>query len=276
MVVSKLLKWGFDNVISPTPQLDAAVLLCFILDEDRVYLVTHGDHEISDDIKERYEKLIEQRSKGKPIVYITGIQEFMSLRFEVNPAVLIPRSDTETLCEWVIERYRSKKVHIADLCCGSGCIGISLAKYLPDATVTMADISQAAIDVAKKNAQRHGVLERVRFVQADILSEAVYGEFDIVLSNPPYIESGVIDTLDVDVKNYEPKIALDGGTDGLMFYRRLVQIAPDMLKKGGMLAVEVGHTQADAVGEMMKNVFCDVAKIKDLSGIERVVGGICV
>ena len=255
------------------PRLDAAVLLCHVLEKDRGYLITHNKETVPAMQAERYQSLIKKRAKGTPVAYLTGTKEFMSLPFFVNESVLIPRADTETLVEHVLAETTAPSPAIADLCCGSGCIGVSLAYYIGQAQVTMADISGKAIETAKRNAAQNNVFDRCRFVCADLMQEALEGDFDVVVSNPPYIETDVIDTLDQEVAAYEPRIALDGGADGLAFYRRLADVAPGILKPGGLLALEVGHMQAKAVSELLVEKFYDVKTVCDLAGIRRVVSG---
>lgn len=274
MVIRDLLSWGaktLKSTYSTAPQLDAAVLLCHVLGQNRSYLVTHADEQVSQSVERRYRGCIQKCAEGVPVAYLIGIREFMSLEFEVAPDVLIPRPDTETICEWVIERCKGKELYIADLCCGSGCIGISLAVYLQDCFVTMVDVCGGALEVAKRNAKRHGIYDRSFFVEADLLKSTVPGLFDVIVCNPPYIESAVIDTLQKGVSKYEPRLALDGGPDGLMFYRRLAQIAPGMLKQGGFLVVEVGDGQADKVCGLFEGKFDECRVILDISGAERVV-----
>jgi len=260
-----------------TPRLDAAVILSHILGVDRVYLAVHGAEVVGDAQCAAFESAVLRRADAEPVAYITGIQEFMSLDFEVCAGVLIPRGDTETLCEYVIERVGdivglNNKISILDICCGSGCIGISLAKYIPNSRVVMADISETALAMSWRNIERHSVGDTVRAVRADIMSGDIDGAFDVIVSNPPYIESGVIPGLDADVREYEPRLALDGGADGLMFYRRIADVAPAMLRRGGILAFEVGHTQADAVAEIMRAAGMRNVEIKrDLAGVQRVV-----
>lgn len=256
-----------------TPRLDAAVLLCHVLGKDRGYLITHDRETLIPAAEAKYRELVAERAQGRPVAYLTGEKEFMSLSFAVNEHVLIPRADTETLVEAVLEENKTEAPRIADLCCGSGCIGVSLAYYIPGAQVTMVDISENAIQTAEQNALRHGVASRCRFVCTDLLSGPVAGEYDIVVSNPPYIETTEIAALERDVTEYEPRLALDGGADGLVFYRRLAQIVPAMLRPGGLSALEVGHTQAEAVMELFAAGFHDRKTVCDLAGIRRVVMG---
>lgn len=276
MVIKQLMQHGTrqlsDNGIQ-TPQLDAAVLLCYVLGKNRSYLVINYNEQVGQSDCERYMSLIQKRAAGMPTAYITGLKEFMSLDFYVDENVLIPRSDTETLCEYILEHKDSAAPEIADICCGSGCIGISLAAYIKKSRVTMADISKEALAVARINAERHNVLNRCSFIRTDILKQTIDSSFDIVVSNPPYIETDVIASLERDVAEYEPRIALDGGADGLTFYRRLADIVPHMLKSGGIAAFEVGHTQADKVMDMMREGFYGIEAVCDLAGIRRVVCG---
>lgn len=275
MVIREIVKNGSEilrkNNIE-TPQLDAAVLLCYVLGQNnRSYLIMNYAMEVSEADAKRYLELIGKRAEGMPVAYITGKKEFMSLEFDVNEKVLIPRADTETLCECVIEKNRVKEPKIADICCGSGCIGISLAFYIYNAAVDMFDISDDAVSCANKNASKLRVDKRCGAEWLNIMNEVPYGKYDIVVSNPPYIETDVIPTLERNVAGYEPHIALDGGVDGLDFYRRLAQIVPGILNDGGIVAFEVGHTQADAVADMLKDDFCDIEAVCDLAGIKRVV-----
>lgn len=276
MVIEALLQKAADRLAqteNPTPRLDAAVLLCHVLGRDRGYLITHNREEVPQRQAEAYLAHIERREQKVPVAYLTGSKEFMSLAFAVNEHVLIPRADTETLCEFVLEQTQIPAPKIADLCCGSGCIGISLAVYIPDSQVVLADVSGEAVKIAAQNAKKHKVDSRCRVLQTDLLNDTVEGSFDLVVSNPPYIETDVIGTLAPDVADYEPRLALDGGTDGLTFYRRLAQTVPVMLRQGGLLALEVGHTQAQAVAGLLEKDFTDIKQVRDLAGIARVVSG---
>lgn len=276
MVIEELLYMGAKklSIVSDTPRLDAEVLLAHVLGKRRSYLVINYRMVVGEGECEKYLSLIGRRADGVPVAYLTNLKEFMSLEFYVDENVLIPRGDTETLCECVMERCGINEARVVDLCCGSGCIGISLAHYMKNSRVTLVDISEKAIAVAKKNAEKNRVSDRCGFVCADIMKDGISGKFDVVVSNPPYIETDVIRTLERGVAEYEPHIALDGGSDGLDFYRRLVRIVPDMLVCGGKAAFEVGHTQADAVMDMMKESFEKVGAVCDLAGIRRVVCGV--
>lgn len=216
-----------------------------------------------------------RRALGEPLEYILGTQEFMSLEFDVNPSVLIPRADTETLAETVIGECKkhAESLKLLDIGAGSGCIGISIAHYTDNTHITEVDISENALSTAKRNAEKNKVSDRMSFIQCDILSDIPDGKFDIIVSNPPYIETEVVGTLDTNVRDFEPHTALDGGSDGLVFYRRITEIASDMLNDGGILAFEIGYNQGKSVSELMSADFDGVRIIKDLCNNDRVVIG---
>ena len=214
--------------------------------------------------------MLEKRIKGVPCQYITKNVQFMSLEFEVNENVLIPRQDTELLVETIL-KIRPHNPEILDICTGSGCIAVSLAKYINCKAVRACDISGKAIDVAKKNAAKNGV--EIEFYEDDILTSEKYDQkYDVVVSNPPYIETDVVLTLDSVVKDYEPGIALDGGEDGLKFYRKIADYAKHILKEDGLLAFEIGYNQAAALYEILTpNGYDEITLLQDLSGNDRVV-----
>jgi len=274
--IKDCLKMGTDILKSSLdmPKFEAEVLLAHILGKDRLYLTAFGDREISSDVEKDFYEKCQRRALGEPSAYILGEKEFMSLSFEVNPSVLIPRPDTELLVELICEEYKGKDKKILDLCTGSGAIACSLAHFLPECSFTATDISEKALATAKKNAKRNKVDERINFIISDALQKTDFGEmFDIVVSNPPYIESSVIPTLERNVKDYEPLLALDGGDDGLIFYRKIVDNIDASLKLGGELYFEIGFNQAQSVSEIMQEKFCDIQVIKDLAGHDRVVKG---
>jgi len=253
---------------------EVSVLAQEVLEMDRLKLRVHCDDEISN---EQYTSLIsfaKRRAGGEPSAYIIGHREFMSLDFEVNPDVLIPRPDTEILVEEVIGKYAGSKVRVLDICTGSGAIACSLAHYMNEAVVVGLDISNAALEVASSNARRTSTSDRVSFLCADALNmPGSLGEFDVVVSNPPYIETATITSLSRTVRDFEPMLALDGGADGLTFYKKIVSDIDRFLKKGGELYFEIGYNQADAVCEIMREKFSGINVIKDLAGNNRVVCG---
>ena len=198
----------------------------------------------------------------------------MSLEFEVDENVLVPRPETEELVDIIIEMFKGDAPNILDLCTGSGAICLSLAHYINNASCTGIDISFKALEIAKKNSEKLNLNNRCIFKQMDVLNpQNLGGSFDIVVSNPPYIESTVIDTLDNTVKNYEPLLALDGGSDGLVFYRKIVNDISYYLRNGGMLFFEIGYNQGEAVKDIMSQKLKDVRIIKDISGHDRIAVG---
>jgi release factor-specific protein-(glutamine-N5) methyltransferase len=230
-----------------------------------------------DDDFEEYQKRIYARIEGKPLQYIVGIQEFMGLPFRVNPSVLIPRLDTEILAEKVIDILKQKgleRPEVLDLCTGSGALGISIAANVPEAIVTMTDVSEEALKTAMGNAGLNGVNRRCIFLLGDMF-DAVPDDkqYDLIVCNPPYIESKVIDTLSVEVKDNEPRLALDGGEDGLDFYRIIADKASMHLKAGGVLALEIGADQAVAVKRLLNKAktYSDATVVRDLAHLDRVI-----
>lgn len=250
---------------------DATVLLCHVLGCERLYLTVHRDDAIDPCKEAEYMEFINRRCNSEPVSYITGHKEFMSLDFKVEKGVLIPRPDTEILVETVMDKLKDiSNPVITDMCTGSGAIAISLAKYIQGSRVTALDVSEIALRVAKENALLNGV--DISVEEHDVLTP--YNALaDAVVSNPPYIPTEVIEGLDSDVSDYEPHLALDGGEDGLVFYRAIVQNIGSALKKGGILAFEVGHDQAHDVAMIMQDGFYGIDTEKDLAGIERVVYG---
>jgi len=255
------------------PVFEANLILRHFLKMSPMDLVLNSNKEIDDEIIEAIETAVQKRAKNEPLQYILKSQEFMGLEFYVDENVLVPRADTETLVEYILKHFINTGFTALDIGTGSGCIATSLAHFNKNAYVRGIDISKKCVEIAKRNAKSNGVDNRVIIEQADIFKFDCFGKYDVIVSNPPYIESDVIDTLDDDVKNHEPHLALDGGADGLDYYRHIVKIAPKLLKENGLLAFEVGHNQAHQVAEMMGNNFCGIEIIKDLCGIERVVGG---
>lgn len=264
----RLKKAGID-----TANLDAKLLLCKYLKEDKLYLVVNSAEDV--EINEDFEHLVARRENYEPMQYILGRTEFYGLDFRVNKNVLIPRPDTEILVEKVIGFVGNSSYTLLDIGTGSGCIPISILVNCPNAKAYTADISAEAIEVAKENARMNNVEDRITFLNMDILNHFPDFPVDCIVSNPPYIEEDVIPTLMEDVKGFEPYIALSGGADGLVFYRRIAQNGYEILKNGGLIAFEVGHNQARSVEEILiKKGFTQTEIIKDLAGIERVVTAI--
>lgn len=264
--------------ISDTPRLDVELLLQKSLgDVERIYIHMNLNKELAKEQEETFLKLINDRLNGRPVAYIIGNREFMGLDFYVKEGVLIPRPDTEPLVEELIEICKDKNnINILDIGTGSGAITISLAKYLENASLTSFDISDIPLEVGKKNAINNNVEHKINFVKSDLFS-AIKDEnvkFDVIVSNPPYIRREDMKTLHTQVKDYEPYNALEGGVDGLDFYRDITKGAHDFLKQNGILAYEVGHDQAEDVCEIMKNNgYTKIYTKKDIQGIDRVVIG---
>lgn len=251
-------------------QLDARLLLEEVCGTDHNTLLCHGDREVSEAEEEQYRKALEQRAVHVPLQHLLGYQDFMGLRFQVNEYVLIPRQDTEILVEEAM-RYLHDGMRILDLCTGSGCILLSLLHYSNDCEGVGVDISQEALQVAAQNAELLGI--RADFLKSD-LYEKVTGKFDLLVSNPPYIERAVIPTLMEEVREYDPYIALDGGEDGLDFYRRIIGGAQDYLNRGGQILMEIGSGQAKAVSELLSEAgFKEIDVCRDFAGLDRVVSG---
>jgi release factor glutamine methyltransferase len=273
--IGAILKWSeqyFGSHGAETPRLDAEVLLSHLLGEKRIYLYVHFDQPLTADELARYKEMVKRRTAGEPVAYICGEKEFMGLTFKVTPAVLVPQPDTETLVEAAIGRLRGKNSpRIADICTGSGAIALALAHYLPETSVAATDISADALEIAKQNAEALNLSERVQFFEGDLLAPLAGETFDAIVSNPPYIPGADIESLPREVRA-EPRLALDGGADGLDFYRRLVGESAALLNDGGFLAVECGDTQAGAIAEMAAaGGFGKTEIVRDLADKERVV-----
>ncbi len=229
------------------------------------------------DFELRAAEYLRRRLAGEPAAYIAGTWEFYGLELEVNPSVLIPRSDTEVVTEAALDYLRQKPgARVLDLCTGSGCIGLALAAAAPGCRVVLADIDRRALILAKRNALRLKLSRRVLALEANVLAPPArqLGEFDLIVSNPPYVPTGELEGLDVSVRDFEPWLALDGGEDGLDFYHRIAAEAPEHLTPGGWLMLEIGSSQGrDVAGLLQANGFGDIKIQPDLAGLDRVVIG---
>ena len=257
----------------PDAQIDAWYLLEYVTGISRASYYGNPEKNISEEEAKRYWEYLEKRARRIPLQHITGEQEFMGLPFCVNEHVLIPRQDTEVLVEEAIRVIQKEmpEAAVLDLCTGSGCIGISIQSFCSNTQVTAADISEDALKVAQKNAKENQV--PVEFVHSDLFKE-ISGSYDMIVSNPPYIPSKVIETLMPEVRDHEPIKALDGKEDGLYFYRRITEESVAYLKPGGYLLYEIGHDQGEAVSSYMReNGFDEIEVIRDLAGLDRVVRG---
>ncbi|MBZ5501498.1 MAG: peptide chain release factor N(5)-glutamine methyltransferase [Acidobacteriia bacterium] len=275
--------------------LAAELLLLHILGRDRAWLYAHPEERIEAEAAEKYFALIARRAAGEPTQYLTGKQEFWGLEFEVTPAVLIPRPETEHVVEVALERLGPRGIRIrmdtgepsaplrvADVGTGSGCLAVALAHELPHATIFATDISAGAIEVARRNAARHGVADRIHFVDCDLL-EAFFVSplatshsplsFDLIVSNPPYVARNEAATLAREVREHEPETALFGGPTGLEIYARLVEQAGALLRPGGILVLELGYNAADHVRSIVQaqRAWVNTSITNDLAGIPRVL-----
>ncbi len=271
----------FEAAGVPEPAIDARYLVEFVGDFTEAGYLLERNSEMPAELFEKLMSLVKRRCEREPIQYILGSQEFMGLPFICNKDCLIPRQDTEILVERamkavaVLRSEKQKKdgsdIRYIDICTGSGCIPISLAKLCGIKDASGTDISEGALKVAGRNAKLNAA--EVAFFESDLF-EKVEGKFDIITSNPPYIDTGLIQGLIPEIWQYEPRIALDGGEDGLIFYRKIAGDAPKYLKNGGYLLFEIGDTQGEAVaGLMLENGFSGVSVHKDLAGLDRVVEG---
>ena len=258
---------------------DAEVLLSHIIRKDRVWLITHRDDVLDDKNRRDFDGAIQRRSKREPLQYIIGNQEFWGLEFKVTPDVLIPRPETELIVESVIAiiQDRNKPVRIIDLCTGSGCIAVSLAKELAFAHVIATDASDKALAVARENTRDHGVADRIRYLEGDLFEPLkeldIRGQIDIIVSNPPYVRESDLPALQSEVKDYEPLMALIAGPEGTEMAQRIIKHATAYLKKNGALIMEMGLGQAGTLTRMVEatGAYGKPEVLKDLAGIERVI-----
>lgn len=255
--------------------LDARLLLETVCGTDRNDLLVHGEQPVAPEAEEKYLNWIRQRAEHIPLQQLTGEQDFMGLTFSVNEHVLIPRQDTEILVEEVLKELHDG-MRVLDMCTGSGCILLSLLHYSNDCEGLGVDLSAEALEVAGRNVLK--VLtpekaEHAHFLQSDLF-EKVEGKFEIIVSNPPYIASAEVEKLMPEVRDHEPRMALDGTEDGLYFYRRIIEEAGKHLVSSGMLFFEIGYDQGQAVSELMRTEgYCDVQVVQDYAGLDRVVFG---
>lgn len=279
--VGRLLNWTTEFLKdkgADSPRLDAEVLLAHARKCQRIELYTAFEEEAPETLRNEFRTLVQRRAKGTPVAYLVGQREFFSLSFEVTPDVLIPRPETEDLVVRALdlakERRASEPPAILDVGTGSGAIAVSVAKQCRNCHVTAVDVSAAALEVARKNAERHGVAERITFLESDLLA-GVPGDaqFDLVLSNPPYVASEEMATLPIDVRAHEPLLALDGGQGGTEVIARLIHQVPPHLHPGGWLLIEVGATNAPQVEALVRDTVELTLQetLKDAAGLHRVV-----
>ncbi len=269
--------------------VDALLLLEYVTGMTRSEYLANREQNMTTEQRDAYAALIRQRGSHIPLQYLTGEQEFMGLPFLVNEQVLIPRQDTETLAEEALKQIAScakeascagegEPVRVLDLCTGSGCLAVSIAQLI-DARVSIlaSDLSEEALDLARRNADRllaGPKRERLQFVRSDLFAQIPQSDFDLILSNPPYIRTDVLASLSEEVRLHEPILALDGGADGLKYYRQIIREAGSHLRPGGRLLLEIGYDQAEAVTDLLRqNGFTQIEIKKDLSGNDRVAAG---
>lgn len=275
MNIEEILKKEINNLKQNNIEnstLKVKILLANILNVKKEYLLIHSEEEVKQEDKIKYENNINELIKGKPLQYITNKQEFMGLIFYVDENVLIPQPDTEILVEKAIEiAETTQKNKILDMCTGSGCIAISLAKNINNAQIIASDISNNALNVANKNAINNNVENKIKFINSDMFNN-IEEKFDIIVSNPPYIETEIINKLDIEVQN-EPHLALDGGGDGLKFYKTIANKAFKYLNENGYLLLEIGYNQQECVMQLLQDTekYKNIEAIKDLGGNYRVV-----
>ena len=270
----RVLNWTagyFDRKGSDTARLDAELLISHALRMSRMQLYTEYQKPLKGHELAAIRALVERRGGGEPVAYLTGQKGFWTIDIEVSPSVLIPRPETELLVELGLKHLQTvESPRVLDLCCGSGCIGLALGHERQDASVLGTDISADALSVASRNRDRLG-LTNVDFEQHDGL-ENISGEYDLLVSNPPYIETAQISKLMPSVREFEPIIALDGGDDGLDFYRRIAMHAPPMVSAKGLILLEIGYDQAESVSALFHSAgFNDVTVHQDLAGLDRVI-----
>jgi release factor glutamine methyltransferase len=273
--VRRLLEWTEDFLRKKgfeSPRLEAQILLAHALGCKKIDLYVRHEEEPADDRRAAFREMIKKRAEGMPVAYLVGHREFYSLEFAVNPAVLIPRPETETLVMEALRRLKPlDSPRVLDLGTGSGAIAVAIAKHQKGAKVTAVDVSAIALTVAASNAQRHGVADRITFLQGDLFNPVAGQTFDLVVSNPPYIADAEFAALDVGVRDFEPRSALAGGPDGLDFYRRIAAGVANLLAPGGAVLVEIGAAQEAAVRELFADCLDPGPSFKDAAGRPRVV-----
>jgi release factor glutamine methyltransferase len=254
-----------------SPRMNAELLAMFVLGCDRAYLYAHSERPLTKDEIARYDDALGERARGVPAQYITGHQEFWGMDLIVAPAVLIPRPETEHVIETVLELARDRPPgNVVDVGTGSGCIALALAKEFPQTRIHATEISAEALEIARANAARHQLQGRVQFHETDLLAGIEEGAFDYVVSNPPYIGEWEADSVEAQVRRFEPRLALFAGHSGLEVFARLIPQARKALQPGGWLVMEMGHSGRERVGELLKG-WEEIRITNDLQGIARVV-----
>jgi release factor glutamine methyltransferase len=273
--VRRLLEWTEDFLRKKgfeSPRLEAQILLAHALGCKKIDLYVRHDEEPTEDRRTAFRETIKKRAEGMPVAYLVGHREFYSLEFAVTPAVLIPRPETETLVMEALRRLKPlESPRVLDLGTGSGAIAVAIARQHKTARITAVDVSSPALAVAIGNAQRHGVADRITFLEGDLFAPVAGQTFDLIVSNPPYIADAEFAALDVGVREFEPRAALAGGPDGLDFFRRIAADVQTYLSPGGAILVEIGATQEAAVRDLFAARLDPDTSVKDSAGRPRVV-----
>jgi release factor glutamine methyltransferase len=280
--IQKLLNWVTEYLTSKgidSPRLSAELLLSYVLELKRIELYTQFERNVTGQQLDRLHDLVERAGQHEPVAYLVGKTEFYSLEVDITPDCMIPRPETELLVERAIEflRTRSGKQFVCDLCTGSGCIAVAIARNYPSAHIIATDISDAALSVAAKNIEKHQLEERIRLLCGDLFDPLIpqieVNKFDLIVCNPPYVSAAEFEMLDKNVKDYEPKTALFAGDDGLDIYRRIIERVEQFLKPDAALMLEVGYNQGQAVRQLLEqaNRFSEITIEKDFHGNGRVV-----
>ncbi|MBE6081827.1 peptide chain release factor N(5)-glutamine methyltransferase [Acidilutibacter cellobiosedens] len=285
MEIKDLIRMGIkklDRRKYSNPPLECVLLLAYLLDVDKTYIYIHNNEEVPSSVEDKYFSLIDERRKGYPIQYILKEKEFMGISFYIEEGVLIPRPDTEVLVQYVLdyidEKYKEGDIKVVELGTGSGCISLSIAYYNKNVFVYSVDIDKKANAVAEENSRRLKLSDRVKILEGDLFqgikNMGLKNSVDIIVSNPPYIPEDEIFGLQDEIKKYEPLWALDGGEDGLNYYRRIIPQSKEYLKNRGILVFEMGFDQGRKIKELMeKGNFRNINILKDLQGLDRVITG---
>jgi len=262
-----------------SPRLSAELLLCHVLQMQRIELYTHFDKAVTKEQVDKLQELVKRTGENEPIAYLTGKSEFYSLEFEIRPACLIPRPETELLVERAIEFLRTRKGPqlVCDLCTGCGCIAVAIAKNFANCEIIATDISDAALETAAKNVEKNNLRNRIKLLCGDLLDAIIphldVEKFDLIVCNPPYVSAMEFEKLEKNVKDYEPRLALYAGTDGLDIYRKIIQQVDAFLKADGALMLEIGYAQGQAVHKLLEDtgVFSEIRIEKDFHDNDRIV-----